>query len=304
MTMVRRLLALAVVFAVASCATPDAPPISSPPTEVVPPVPSTAPAPSISTDIPVVAPRQWGIERTGCPRFYAGELPPVVLVDRKFGDVLEICFGHFSVFYSGATRGPLWSATLLTDEMAQGGDRTCRSGRFRDAEVPPAMRATLADYEDDPEDRWDRGHLTPANDMPDNAAQEQTFTLANAVPQASRLNRYAWATLEGRLHELAKQTGVLYIVTGAIFSDEEIDFLSGRVGIPTHIYKAVYDPSAHRATVFIAENVDTAAIRQISLTTLERDYGVSALPLLSDAVRSDSASWRLPAVRRFRCQRS
>lgn len=304
MSIDRIFLALAFTCIVASCANTATAPVVTAPTVVVIPERGTVTAPSLPTEVPTTLARPLTLERTNCPRFYIGELPPIVFAERDMGSLLEVCFGHFSVFYSGTTRGPLWSATLLTDEMAQGGDRTCRSGRFRDAEVPPAMRATLADYEDDPEDRWDRGHLTPANDMPDSAAQEETFTLANAIPQASRLNRHAWATLEGRLHELAKRTGALYIVTGAIFFDEEIDFLSDRIGIPTHIYKAVYDPSAHRATVFIAENVDTAVIRQISLTTLERDYGVSAFPLLSDEVRSDSTSWRLPAVRRFRCQRS
>lgn len=89
--------------------------------------------------------------------------------------------------------------------------------------------------------------------------------------------------------------------TGPIYANHGMERLNGRVGIPTHVFKAVYDPGAQRARVFIARNRHTAAIGQVSLRTLQDTYGVIAFPRLPENVRRDDHDWNLPDAANRRC---
>ena len=88
-----------------------------------------------------------------------------------------------------------------------------------------------------------------------------------------------------------------------IYANHTMERLNGRVGIPTHVFKAVYDPAAHRAIVFIARNRHTATVEQVSLATLQDTYGIVAFPRLSASVRSDGDPWALPEALNRRCAR-
>jgi endonuclease G len=141
--------------------------------------------------------------------------------------------------------------------------------------------------------------MVPADDMPDFDTQRETFIFANAVPQAAGLNPHAWAAFENGLHNLAQDVDEgLFIVTGAIYLSEQVDRLNARVAIPTHVFKAVYDPAGDRAAAFIAENTHDSEIEQISLAALEAEFGVAAFPALPEAMRTAEADWPLPAGRR------
>jgi endonuclease G len=258
----------------------------------------------------LVAPRahaqrwSWQLPESGCATFYVDEQPPIVLSEHDFGDLEEFCFRYFSVLHSTDTRGAIWSAMFLTRRMALGGDCITRSGSFR---VQPGLRredrASASDYAGHGAD-WEIGHMTPADDMPTKATQRQTFVFSNAVPQASELNAPTWAALENQIHNLAEDvSGGLYVVTGPVYGNQPIRRLSGRVGIPTHVFKAVYDPAGERATAFVAVNRHDADIEQISLNDLEEDYGVVAFPSLPESVRSQAAAWELAPRRNRQCIR-
>ena len=69
---------------------------------------------------------------------------------------------------------------------------------------------------------YDRGHMTPSGDMPDEHAQQQTFSLANMVPQTAALNRGVWEGIESAVRDLAVRQGELYVVTGPVFAGQEL----------------------------------------------------------------------------------
>ena len=78
-------------------------------------------------------------------------------------------------------------AERLTRASVEAARRTPRENRFHpDTRLPPGNRAELADYA---RSGLDRGHMAPPGDTPTDAAQEQSFTLANMIPQAPALNR-------------------------------------------------------------------------------------------------------------------
>uniref|UniRef100_A0A4W5LAM4 Uncharacterized protein n=1 Tax=Hucho hucho TaxID=62062 RepID=A0A4W5LAM4_9TELE len=89
----------------------------------------------------------------------------------------------------------------------------------------------------------DRGHLFPCSYAPDAAAKKSTFTLTNAVPQASSFNRGSWRNMECRVRksllENCKDNNNkinAYVVTGAVPSKSNT--LNNRVNIPDLMWTA------------------------------------------------------------------
>lgn len=245
----------------------------------------------------------WQLQDSDCPGFYFERGAPIVVSTHDFGDLEEFCYRYFVVLHSTETRGAIWSAMLLTRNMSLRGDciNRQRVGFRVERSLPSSQRASSSDYRGHGAD-WEIGHMTPADDMPTIPTQKQTFVFSNAVPQAAELNSPTWATLENQIHNLAQEVSDgLYVVTGPVYANQTIRRLNHRVGIPTHIFKAVYDPSADRAIAFIAENRHDASVRQLSLSELGEDFGIVAFPRLPDRVRSNAEEWTLPERRNREC---
>jgi hypothetical protein len=85
----------------------------------------------------------------------------------------------------GRHAGMLWSAEHLTGaDMVLVRD-TPEAGVFHPEDrLPYADQAQIAGYR---RSGYDRGHMTSSGDMPNAAAQEQSFSLANVVPQTAQL---------------------------------------------------------------------------------------------------------------------
>jgi endonuclease G len=154
----------------------------------------------------------WWAQAGTCNPIFAGQPPPVLLNARLAERTTMLCNDAYAALASGLTRGPLWSAEHLTaDDLARA--RTLpREGRFHaDERLSLDDRAELSDYT---RSGYDRGHMTPSGDMPDANAQQQSFSLANVVPQTAALNRNVWEGIESAVRHLADRQGGLYVVTG------------------------------------------------------------------------------------------
>ena len=66
------------------------------------------------------------------------------------------------------------------------------------------------------------GTCRPSGDMPDEDSQQESFSLANMVPQAPKLNRGVWEGIERAVRRMAGRQGELYVVTGPIFQGSEL----------------------------------------------------------------------------------
>src|SRR5918912_2600882 len=163
----------------------------------------------------------------------------------------------------------LWSAEHLTPGRVEAAEARPRRNSFHaEPALPREERAELADYAGS---GYDRGHMAPDGDMPDAAAERESFSLANMVPQDARLNRGLWARIEEAVRGLAERDGEVYVVTGPIFRGEGLKALDGRVLVPTEVYKAVYDPKLGQAGAYVAENADDARLREVSVAQLREE---------------------------------
>lgn len=227
-------------------------------------------------------------ERHACPQHFAAGTPPALVNPRLAERAAALCFRAFAVLHSGATRTPLYAAERLTSRSVALARATPRRNSFHaEPLLARADRAELADYD---HSGFDRGHLAPSADMPDAEADRESFSLANVAPQASGLNRGAWAGIEASVQAAAVRRGVLYVVTGPAFAAAELASV-GNVLVPTHFWKAIHDPARRQAGAYLVENADGAAWRQVSLVQLAALTGIQ--PFLGVFART----MRLPRPR-------
>lgn len=210
-----------------------------------------------------------------CPQFFPGGQPPVL---QTGGQRRELCFSGFAVLHDGASKTPVFVAERLNRELVQQAQAQTRTNKFyADARLPRAERAELDDYK---RSGYARGHMAPAGDMYSADAMAQSFSLANMVPQDQKQNSGPWSQVEQATRKYAQRAkGDVYVFTGPVFEAPVQTIGAGRVHVPSHIFKLVYDAASGRSWVYWqANSPDTQMGPPISYEEFTRRTG---MPLLS-----------------------
>ena len=220
-----------------------------------------------------------------CPQFSPGGQLPVLVNPRLAARTTLLCNDAYAALASGITHGALWSAEHPTAASLAEAHDTRRTNLFHpDARLPPADAAQLEDYR---RSGFDRGHMTPSGDMPDPSAQEQSFSLANMVPQTAALNRGIWEGVESAVRHLAQREGELYLVTGPAFVGQQIASIGpDGVLVPTSTWKAVYDPGTGGAGAYVCTNTVTPTCQVVSVAVLVQGVGIDPFPALPASVKA------------------
>lgn len=233
---------------------------------------------------------------TACDIMSPASIQPQILNEAMKQKADTLCYEEFALFHSGLTRTPLWTAERLTSEGVIAAEAVDREDVFHpEGLLSSSNRSELEDYR---RSGYDRGHMAPAADMASIKAQDQSFSLANMVPQLPELNRGLWSRIEGTTRRLARQYGEVYVVTGPAFIGKNLSRLNGRVIVPSHVFKAVYVPAAQQAGVWWAANSGKGADYEvISLAELSRRSGIDVFPSLPQEIKENAA--KLPAPKAY-----
>jgi endonuclease G, mitochondrial len=219
-----------------------------------------------------------------CPQYFAGGTPPALAKHQLARRTQALCYEQFAVLHSGVVRAPLWSAEHLTRNEVESARQFKRSGAFHhEARLRPKDRAELADYA---RSGYDRGHMSPSGDMATPAARYQSFSLANMIPQNPCNNEVLWEGIESAVRDLASSEGEIYVVTGPIYEGTDIPFLNSRVGVPSRIYKAVYNPARRAAAAYVTPNADGMDWQGISINELAQITGIDPFPAIPAEVKA------------------
>lgn len=216
----------------------------------------------------------------GCKHYFAFNFIPTI-ADSPELKLRTLCFDSFAVLHSGSSKTPLYSAQVLTKERLEDALDEKRTNQFYpEARLPSKERARLEDYSGS---SFDRGHLSPAADMPNKNAMAQSFSLANIVPQDSTHNRGLWADVEKATRQYVKRSASeVYVITGPVFDykpHQKVKTIGNGVWVPTHMFKLVYDKSQRRAWAFWSENSSKAKMdKPITYKQLVQYTGVEFLP--------------------------
>jgi endonuclease G len=208
--------------------------------------------------------------------FYQGFTPREV--SAKPGSQRALCFDDFAVLHSGQSKTALFAAEHITPGSLDDARGEARTDRFyEEARLPSSERARLPDYA---RSGFDRGHLASAGQQTTPAAMAQSFSLANMVPQAPKLNRGAWAkSVEKATRSYVARGNEVYVMTGPIYRGQVATIGPGRVWVPSALFKLVYDPAKKRAWAYVVDNVDEARVTgTISYRALVDMTGMHWLP--------------------------
>lgn len=211
-------------------------------------------------------------------QFYREE-PPYLVKESLNKNSYPLCFNGFNTMYSGISKTPLWTAEYLTP--ARLSQKIKREDSFHEEQrVDLKHRALLSDYRGS---GYDRGHLAPNGDMPNKAAQYDSFTLANMIPQAPKNNQQVWRELEEATRAIVtKQKQDVYVITGPVFSGQKLKTIGKGVIVPTAVYKALYLPKDGIIGVYYAPNDNSLKVKIISVCQLEEKIGINLFPQLTE----------------------
>jgi len=226
---------------------------------------------------------------SACLNQFYRDVPPYLMKDSLKKDSYSLCFNGFNVGYSGVSKTPLWVAEALTP--ARLSQKIPREDNFHEEDrVSGKHRATLADYRGS---GYDRGHMAPNADMPNKAAQSDSFSLANMVPQAPKNNQQVWRELEEATRAIVtKQKQDVYVVTGPVFAGKKLKTIGNGVIVPTAVYKAVYMPKTGAIGAYYAPNDNSLKVRIVSVCYLEEQLGINLFPQLTEEQKRNT--YKLP----------
>ncbi len=213
-----------------------------------------------------------------CRQHFPGHVPTV----KGPGRQRALCFDSFAVLHSGESKTPLYAVERLTRSSVEAAKRIQRTDRFYpEARLPSADRAQLSDYAGS---GYDRGHMAPAGDMPNDAAKAQSFSLANMVPQAPELNQRAWNQIEQATRKYAaRASGDVYVFTGPSFDQRPSTIGAGGVWVPSHTWKVVYSRGDERAWAYwMTNSAGPHSMKPISYAEFEQRSGLVLLKPTSD----------------------
>ena len=216
-----------------------------------------------------------------CLSYFPNQTPPS-LSSSGPGQIRDLCMSDFAIRHSGESKTAVFVVEKLNRKRLLDARDEKRTDQFyEEGRLPSRERARLADYSGS---GYDRGHLAPAADMPTPEAMAQSFSLANMVPQAPENNRGIWAgNVEKPTRQYAMRAkGDVFVFTGPVFSARPETIGAGRVWVPSHLYKLVYDAAENKAWAFWVENTNEARmIRPISYEDLVQRVGIEFMPGIS-----------------------
>ncbi len=224
----------------------------------------------------------WAQQATACLDQFYQQVPPVLQKESLKKDTDALCFNGFNAMHSGVSKTSLWVAEALTPERLS--QKIPRKDSFHEEDrVSEKNRATLADYRGS---GYDRGHMAPNADMPNSAAQHDSFSLANMVPQTPQNNQQVWRELEEATRALVtKQKQDVYVLTGPIYAGKNIKTVGkNKVLVPTSTYKAIYIPKTGVIGAYVVNNdmkVEKPQVELLSVCALEDQIGINLFPQLS-----------------------
>lgn len=230
-----------------------------------------------------------------CSKHYLNSRPPIITAEKRKAQTKELCFTSFAVMHSGLSRTAFWSAEYLTAANLNQAKQMIRADNFHPEETLSAKeRSELKDYRGS---GYDRGHLAPNGNMPNEKAQFESFSLCNIIPQNPDNNRNLWEGIESAVRTLAKKRGELYVITGPLFVGKQIQQIGGRVLVPSHMYKVVYDPKAKKGAAYVAENKPGMDYVTLNIAELELKAGINFFPDMPEEIKTAKLDLPKPTPR-------
>lgn len=208
-------------------------------------------------------------------------------------DAITLCRTEYMVSYSQHNKVAYWSAEHLTVDKAT--NHSVRKNAFKvDPDVDPSIVAKPSDYD---KSGYDKGHLSPFDDMGSNvAAGLESFYMTNMVPQHPDNNRNGWKSLEILVRKWAVQRSDLFVITGGVYTASIHDPIGkSKVLVPNKLFKIVLDPHNKVIAAFLVPNVPITKNDLpkflVELADIEKETGIKFFPKLPHGYQLTVKLW-------------
>ena len=195
---------------------------------------------------------------------------------------------YYKLSYNEEKEQPEWVAYKLKPNHLKYIDRR-RPFFVKDKQV----KTKSADYRNYKNSGFDKGHLCPAGDRRfSKEAFEETFLTSNIAPQNHKFNAGIWNKLEQKTRYWTKKYGDLYVVTGGILTDKNLQTIGReKVAVPKRFYKILldYNQPEIKAIAFLIPNKDSDIPLYkytTSIDNIEKLTGIDFFPQLPDSVEN------------------
>jgi endonuclease G len=222
-----------------------------------------------------------------------GQLSPAA------AEVLRLDYEGFSIWLDCDRRG---AVKFRYNAQRDQGDFKRLKSFFLDPNVPKRCQQTSTGSYKHLSERYDRGHLVPANHL-DNTqtAIKQSNYMTNVLPQAANMNRGAWLRTE-EITECYRDIDELLVIGGVIWGDNAQDdhFLGSHgVATPDAFWKFIIR-GQDRVIAWIVPNTQAATRKRldqylVTVEELEQRTG-ERFPEAPAYTRSEKpeVSWMIP----------
>jgi endonuclease G len=159
----------------------------------------------------------------------------------------------YLIYFDARTKNACWVYERLSGPIVQ---KKARDRFVEDLSIPLPFRTKNDDFR---YSGFDRGHLCPFADLPEDSAKESCI-LSNISPQVPSFNRGLWLRLENYVRSLVGQYEELHIYTFPLYLPEPSTDgkryvryqVIGRsaIAVPTHFAKAIFAKGEDGVDVF------------------------------------------------------
>lgn len=175
-----------------------------------------------------------GINTAGSPNFYKvkyiDENNCSQIIDNQF---IEICYDY-------KKKAAKAVAYTLDGDLVNEGNIKDRPSFYVEKSLNQKDRISATDYVNS---GYDKGHMAPDASFDwSEESLEAVYTLANAIPQAPQVNRYAWKSLEDYARQKATEYGKLHVVNVVHYGQRSSRMGENRMAISKGYYKILYNP--------------------------------------------------------------
>ena len=212
-------------------------------------------------------------------------------------EIKQINYEGFTVWVDCEKRG---AVKFQYNAQRDTGNFKRKSSFYYDPDLPKDCQQTSTRTYKEKGQRYDRGHLVPANhlDYSKNAIKQSNY-MTSILPQAANMNRGAWLLTE-EITECYRDIDELLIIGGVIWGDNPTDdFYIGSHGVatPDAFWKVIVRND--RVIAWIVPNSSTATRKRlddylVSVDEIERTTG-ETIPV-ADSLKQDkpNQSWIIP----------
>jgi len=149
--------------------------------------------------------------------------------------------GFYQICYDYKAKGAKYVGYVLDGSNVNAGNIKKRPRFYPDKAIPAKYRTTSSDYTKN-EFHADRGHLAPdASFDYSQKSLKSIYSMANIIPQYSKINRNTWIKAERYERMVASKLGKVTVINGVIYGDYAKRLRKSGIAYPKAFWKILYD---------------------------------------------------------------